>query len=54
MAVGYDPVTVDAGLEWVQDHSSTFQDPGSKTYGVTAYDDWYMSSAPCAVVASSP
>ena len=53
VAVGYDPVTVDAGLEWVQDHSSTSRDPGSNTYGVTAYDDWYMTSAPCAVVSNS-
>ena len=52
VAVGYDPVTVDAGLEWVQDHSSTLQDPRPKSYGVTTYDDWYMSPRPCAVVSS--
>lgn len=54
VALGYDARRVDAGLEWVQSNSTRYEDPGSRTYGVTAYDDWFMSSRPCAVVSNSP
>jgi hypothetical protein len=54
VAMGYDARTVDAGYEWVGYHASGVGNSGSGTYGLTWYDDDFLSYRPCAVLSNSP
>ena len=54
VALGYAPQTVDAGYEWVGAHAFGQGAAGAHDYGLTWYDDLWLSFRPCAVVSNSP
>ena len=54
MANAYDPMTVDAGYEWVGYHARLVATPNAPAAGMTwAGDRWLLADA-CAVLSNSP
>jgi hypothetical protein len=53
VAMGYQARTVDAGYDWVGYHASGVGNAGSRSYGLTWYDDALSSSRPCVVLSNS-
>jgi 4-amino-4-deoxy-L-arabinose transferase-like glycosyltransferase len=54
VALGYDARSVDAGYDWVGYQASGAANQVSPRYGLTWYDDEFMTDRPCAVVSNSP
>ncbi len=54
VAAGYAPGTIDAGYEWVGDHSKGHVNDPPADYGLTRYANELLAAYPCAVVSNSP